>query len=109
MHDPLSAEFPDNRLLNLLRERDMLNETDVDCPMSRLRFLLQEVYFETRAREEARDQILDAARAVFFIDHSNQGALHKIVSHFEEGDLFRALKTAIRLHEDMQQQAMRRR
>ena len=93
----------------VLRERDMINEKDVASPASRLRFLLQEVYLESRLREEAHDEILDAARAVFFADHSHQGALLKIVSHFEEGDLFRALKTAIRLHEDTKSQTADRR
>lgn len=91
----------------VLRERDMINEIDVASPASRLRFLLQEVYLESGSREEAHDEILDAARAVFFADHSQQGALQKIVSHFEEGDLFRALKTAIRLHEDARRNATR--
>lgn len=106
---PARIAFSINGSEPVLRERDMINEIDVNCPMSRLRFLLQELYLESRSREDAHDEILDGARAVFFVDHSHQGALHKIVSHFEEGDLFRALKTAIRLHEYMQPQASRRR
>lgn len=99
---PLRISFSVSGTVPVMRERDIITREEAVCPASRLRFLLQQAYFEDESIDALHDDVLEESRNLFLSDTSTKNSLEKVINHVNEGDLFRALKTSISIHSNMQ-------